>query len=273
MNLMTLKITGYLIFSLIFISKAEANNISEQWKIINDAKASPDTSHIKQLGDIVRHLGRDLKNLEPESEELYNEAQHVLLSIPGHAEYYGNEIKNLTDGEIAGTSTAHTATRGWYFETLSRMPSPETVRVLGELLFDERNPFKGDPTDAPWQASCWGAEDAIFHLGLKNMPVKEGPFPFYEDDLHTWQLWYEQVRAGTRTFSFKGNDTVYTLAGPVTEASPSSPQTSHQPAGSQPAALPAQSSFPKLPIAIALVILLTAIFAVVTKSKKRFSKS
>lgn len=110
-----------------------------------------------------------------------------------------------------------------------RLQGPDTVRVLGELLFDERNPWeKTNFTDSglPLTNALYAVE-SLHKLGLKNPPVLS-EHTAYADDLHTWQLWYQQVKAGNRTFSFKGDDTVYTLAGPVAanDASPPS-ATSH----------------------------------------------
>jgi len=80
--------------------------------------------------------------------------------------------------------------------------------VLGELLFDERDPWKGIPTDATWMPSCSLAVVALHNLGLENPPVNTS-YADYRNDLRTWQLWFEQVRAGNRTFSFKADKKVY----------------------------------------------------------------
>ncbi len=61
------------------------------------------------------------------------------------------------------------------------------------------------------------AAQALANL-IESPPLQKDPEGYFESDVHPWQLWYEQVKAGTRTFRFKGDPQEYSLAGPVDQA-------------------------------------------------------
>jgi hypothetical protein len=248
-------------------SEERAAWFAERWKIIEEAHVRPDEKAIKNLGAIARGLGRKKEELTPETKELYDAAVRTLLAIPGHAEWSGKEIKAMTDDAVNRTGLQFEGRREWHFETLSQLQSPETVKVLGEQLFDDRSPFKGPPNDAEWIPSSNFAVSALHKLGLDNAPVKS----IYADprnDLRTWQLWFEQVRAGTRTFSFKGDKTIYSLTGPVStaldpsEVRPAAPQPAPGSASVSPG-----SSNPSVWIALSL-----AVVALIFAAKLAFTR-
>ena len=111
------------------------------------------------------------------------------------------------------------------FEKLSLMPSPETVRVLGGFLSDPWGLLPNAKPGGNYSNDKQGlsphasrAMSALAKLPLENRPVQSPPDQiYYWNDINTWKLWYEQVKAGTRTFRFKGDPQEYSLAGPVTE--------------------------------------------------------
>ncbi|MCW1925656.1 hypothetical protein OKA05_24065 [Luteolibacter arcticus] len=201
---------------------------ARQLAAIEERKALPPEQAIPNLGKWVRKYSLNT-HVEKGDRVVYSSARDLLLSIPGHAEWFGKEIKAMTDNEINRTGLQFEGGRGWYFQTLSHLQSPETVKVLGAQLFDERSPFEGPINEAEWMPSSCFAVISLHNLGLENPPVKSKN-PDHRNDVRSWQLWFEQVRAGTRTFSFKGDKTIYSLAGPVStaldpsEARPGSPQ-------------------------------------------------
>jgi len=150
--------------------------------------------------------------------------QSALMAIPGHAEYYDQKIRKSMDDEMAGSGKGDGAQRMRDFQTLGQLPSPETVKVLGELLYDDRDPSKGMPMDDATRpyANFRCASMALTRLGIKKAPMKNKyPYPngtvgYDDSEVETWKVWYEQVKAGTRTFSFEGDDTNYNLAGRTT---------------------------------------------------------
>src|SRR5690606_26228155 len=52
-------------------------------------------------------------------------------------------------------------------------------------------------------------------LPLTFKPVKRAGYTFPYEYVYAWQNWYEQIKAGSRTFRFEGDPTEYDLNGPV----------------------------------------------------------
>ncbi len=105
---------------------------------------------------------------------------------------------------------------------LQNLPGSESVRVLGELLYDleDTQPpvtkgFSPDAFGPPPNALL--AVDALRSL-LDHPPVLVTGPQFRQRDLPIWQDWYEQIKAGKRTFRFKDDPSEYDLDGPATKA-------------------------------------------------------
>jgi hypothetical protein len=181
-------------------------------KTIDSLREVPRDEAIPRLGSFVFKLSKPAE-MEHGDRPVYQAAKKMLITIPEYAIWYEKRIKELTDRDISGLGDHRE--RYWCFEILSEIQSAESVRVLGELLFDGRDPWKspewGDG-GRPY-ANSFHAVRALHHLGIRNPPT--GKYVDLPADVRTWQLWFEQVRAGTRTFSFEGSDTIYSLEGPV----------------------------------------------------------
>jgi hypothetical protein len=262
---------GFLTFCATAKTKKEEDDwVREKWDIINAAKIEKNESSLEALGLLVRAAGiNNAKGeLSPKEQEVFQAAREAFIETPNHLDYLLGKIEETTNQDLNG-DYSNGRMRSVYFEILQQLQTPEAVSALGRLLFDENDPWK----DMHWDdggrplPNSYVALMCLGQMGINNPPT-HGPEPRYTTDLRPWQLWFEQVRAGTRTFSFVGSDTVYTLNGPVAEESTPAPITTRQPA-SPSAARPVQPSFPKLPLAIALVVLLTAIFAIVMRSQTR----
>ncbi|QJE94747.1 hypothetical protein [Luteolibacter luteus] len=219
-----------LLLILGFCHPAEADGDREAWLsekrliIENVRSGKDDETAVEELGRLVRSLGGKEKSLGDDERLLFQEAVETLSSDPSYAQHFASRIARITDEEIAKTWTEHSSQRGWYFQTLTELRRPETIKILGELVFDERDPWKSEDWGdggRPY-SNCYHAVETLHKLGLRNPPVARD-YPDVYGDVRTWQLWYEQVRAGTRTFSFEGDDTIYTLAGPVKESRESGP--------------------------------------------------
>ena len=174
-------------------------------------------------------LGRALRvgekqKMNDQEIEVYRRIQKILIDTHGHAEYYENRIKTAQRRQKSamGTYAYGPATNDYQnekmygFETLGHLPSPETVRVLGDFLFDDwvsQPDLK--PPDLESPASS-GALRALATLPLENKPIPVRPDRLLpERDIHPWRLWYQQVKAGTRPFRFEGDPQEYNLDGPV----------------------------------------------------------
>lgn len=111
--------------------------------------------------------------------------------------------------------------RGWGLSPLGKLPVPASVRVLGEFLYDDELPGHASELEAAMNGgSRPNNMIAIRALGrlVEKPPVQGDPENYTRDDVRAWQLWFEQVKAGNRTFRFKGNPQEYNLAGPALEA-------------------------------------------------------
>lgn len=186
-------------------------------QIIEAQKTAPPEKAIAALGDIVGKLAKDG---EPELKEsgVFQMAKAKLINIPGHADFLGREIRRLADAEYNHTSEVASNDRRWFLHILGQLPSVETVKVLGELLYDERDPTNGSPSDSPYVPNSVAAAYGLRELNLRDSPPEaEGGA---RQEVVAWQVWYESIRAGKRTFSFRGVDTIYTINGPVGAIAP-----------------------------------------------------
>jgi hypothetical protein len=173
---------------------------------------------------------KDSPNWEKGDRPVFHAAQSALLSITGHAEYYRDRIlKAESDMEAEWNKDrffsikyAHFSNeRTLVFGTLKHLPSPETVRVLGELLSYEWVPPNNATADDEHR------QPPLSHFALRTMcslPLIGKPTTLggqyidpadVEKDLPAWRNWYEQIKSGNRTFRFEGDPTEYDLNGPA----------------------------------------------------------
>lgn len=185
----------------------------ERMDEISRIDSLPVDQRIERLGVLVGIGVRS--DLDEEQRQVFLAARSSLLSIPGHAGWFGSRIRRITDDAVAGNPNPyHSHQRGWDFQVLGLLRSPESVGVLGELLFDERNPFKDVHSDAPWSPNSANAAYTLSGMNIVGRPSR-GDLRTNASDLRAWQLWFEQVRAGTRTFSFEDDPAIYSLSGSV----------------------------------------------------------
>lgn len=211
---------------LYYGAAAEARGSVSQRKSLGNLEAKVEACRemepseaIPILGSMIVKLARKNIYQIPERVAVYDKARDLMLSIPGHARYYANEIKReqATVASLpanTGDRVGYDRNRAYHFETLQYMPSPETIRILGEFLSDEidvQAPSK--PTD-DWgenpRPNCWSATATIMHIGLRDAPV-EYQADWTKDDsaLSQTRAWWEEVKAGKRKFSFQGQNVEY----------------------------------------------------------------
>ena len=169
--------------------------------------------------------------------ELNEKLKNALLAIPGHAAYYRDEINKARakfeealqggDETLIGETRQYLAGKLLFdFPTLDHLPSVETVRILGEFLSDERGYVKmpEHPTLEDLTTDVSGSP--VFRraaASLGKLPILNKPLPASTqfrtpDDVKPWKQWYEQIKAGNRTFRFEGDPTEYDLNGPAPKA-------------------------------------------------------
>ena len=235
---------------------------------------------IEYLGTLA---GMSWGSMDHEQTEVFVRAQGMLLAIPGHAEYYAEKLnkdrevldnyKNSNPGSSGPYLSTLVTDQMYAFKTLGSLPSVETVRVLGELLDDERGmhpPIPGKAYDGGEVPNSWLAAEALTRLPIVSKPTTLQWNRIYDNDLeavtHAWKLWYQQVKAGNRTFRFEGDATEYNLNGPLTNPAVGG-LNSRERSTSPAASLPPPHSQNKRMIVVLLLALLI-LFAAVWKVRR-----
>lgn len=187
--------------------ESSGNTAIERWTTLaNEADQMPVDQRIDYLS---RMLITDEGDVGDHMIEVYKRVQEILISTPGHAEYFGRKI----------AKTPRNSDRNYWYQYLANMPSPETVRVLGELLADDSERPELADDDSNLEAYMMAmpnsdrAVEALTKL-LDNPPPNGFPDYIFSRDLETWRNWYEDVKSGRQTFRFKGDPVHYDLREP-----------------------------------------------------------
>jgi hypothetical protein len=143
-----------------------------------------------------------------------------MLSLPGHAQYFADALEEeraaLKPGEYRRRFESHL--NQYLAETLCHLPSPETVKVLGFYLNDERDTEsiqsrRGNDV-LPGPPPPLMALKSLCDLGIDGCPVPSRPFfsqrsPEHMANLETMRKWYAAIKSGKQPFSFKGQSVEY----------------------------------------------------------------
>jgi hypothetical protein len=248
----------------------------ERWRLaIKEAGDLPPEEAIPLLGSCVRKMNRESLYQIEERWEVLAEAQNALISIPGHAEYYGRRLKKGRDRYEEALASGIPGAAGPPLVTLhnmqmeaqdvlSQLPSAETVRVLGELLYDERG--RRTQPRAPGEEFTGEVPNFAPALGaLKRLPLVNNPGASEAPGmLETYRLWYEQIKAGNRTFRFEGDPHEYSLDGPVATIAVSTerPSRAARQSVANPEEEPQAETGPPIGVVIvaSVILLLSALF-------------
>jgi hypothetical protein len=164
---------------------------------------------------------RYLDNTNVDEVALRQDIQNTLLSIPGHAKYFADEIRKKQEAvkdlpPNTGERVNYDSMRRWNFETLQHLPSPETVKELGSFFHDDKD-LAVAPPSRPGDYGCAGgsppssilAVEAMSRLGIRIAPN----YDIYALDplanISPWQSWWEEIKSGKKAFSFKGQKVEY----------------------------------------------------------------
>jgi hypothetical protein len=198
----------------------EAQIISNTKRLYEEIRAdAPQNVKIEKMGDLLRRIDSpEQYNVHGEdAKSLREKIQKEISKIPGHAEFFGAKIKeeqervkNIPLRSLPGRIEYNTRRYTYISKVLINIPSPETIRVLGEFLWDEKDNQPVGPNDD------WGAIEAnanlaglaLSQIGLRNPPV-ETVFMGSPTEFQVWRAWYEEVKSGKRAFSFKGQNVEY----------------------------------------------------------------
>jgi hypothetical protein len=175
---------------------------------------------IPDLGEALRKLSRENIFQVRERIEVYELVQSTLLSVPGHARFFADEIRR-EQKEVAqypantGPRISYDRNRSKYFITLTHLPSPETIAVLGEFLSDDIDtPRLRISPHSDWgenpRANSFTSTNALSLIGLRDPPASKDSYDADPDaHLAKSRAWWEEVKTGERTFSFKGQAVEY----------------------------------------------------------------
>lgn len=202
-----------LIFSVI-LQLSNGKNIEEGLRdILEQTKKNPTRENVLKLGGAIRGNYRYQELLTQDALAVTIEVSEALCKIPGHAQYFADEIERLiADPANKGSSIRQ---RSWYIEeTLPHLPSPETIWVLGNYLHDERyTPMKGLDNSGATPESSYLATNALRWIGLRESEdaIRTEKGSRYSDvyDVKKLRAWWEEIKSGKRTFSFKGQKVEY----------------------------------------------------------------
>jgi len=171
----------------------------------------PHEEQIKTLGNIVGPVGTN-PIMDDEQRAVFEKARQLLLAIPGHAQYFADALEaersKLKPGQTGGMYDTHRFS--YLQETLAHLPSPETIRVLGNYLADDRDTPPPQPSDcisAP--ENSFMASEVLVKIGLRNPPVSEIGIYRDRDNLAKHRAWWEKIKSGALAFSFVGRNVEY----------------------------------------------------------------
>jgi hypothetical protein len=148
--------------------------------------------------------------------------------LRNHEDFPGILVERLEefrrDWKATGISNRYCFERLNLIRAMGEMPDVRVVEKLGELLYDME--WTEDPIEHARRGADYGlvspngklAARALAKL-VENPPLNKDPENYLDSDVEPWRLWYEQLKAGNRTFRFKGDPQEYSLSGPATAMS------------------------------------------------------
>jgi hypothetical protein len=206
---------------------------------------------IPALGEFIG-IGRyGPSSMDDEQRAIFDKARSALLAIPGHAKYYQDKIERTRaftkhyyglskeeqrkiqeqfrdQQQDISKEINYDGVRGDAFDILGLLPSPETVAVLGHYLEDSEGrdgkDLLGDPihtgSDAiPRPPNCGIAYFALGRLGIEQPPIPPTDMEdrvLNQERVDVWKQWWSEIKAGKRTYRFKGSPIEYGADGPAT---------------------------------------------------------
>lgn len=190
----------------------QARSEVELWKAkIREAEYLEPAQKVEMLWLGLRNMGWRSK-VQPQFTEIaqtYRQIQAVLLALPDHAKWFENEIERRRASPINTLENGTYSDYRYKFlvEALPNLPSPESVRVLGHYLSDDRDPSgnQGDSISLPENSvlACVG----LSAIGLRNPPQINRTE--WNVDREPWSRWFSKIQSGELAFSFVGQDVEY----------------------------------------------------------------
>lgn len=185
------------------ISPEELENekrMINRWEdALAESAAWPDHVKLDNFGRGLRQIGslRSQPGYSDELDSTYNRIQHEVLRIPGNAQYFIDKINVESDKFEKGEDFSR-LDRVYSIATLGHIPIPESIKGLGELLWDERG-------RTPSGGELSNAQLAAQHLSFMNIRDKpavgdEGYFTI--ELVGLYRNWYKRIKSGDLALSF-----------------------------------------------------------------------
>ena len=212
----------------------DSTAVADGWQIIEEVREKSIEEKHQKLRGIIGGLGPLAAHGKPphyngsssrtaEQEELFRAAQGLLLSTPGHAEYFGGKIRewrahaeSLSESEQKAAYESAYANylrqRMWAIKILQNLPSPETAGVMAGFLDDDHKRY--EVTGVPYGLSNMEEAARVLISILESPPSQSLHAP------EKWRQWRKEVEAGKTTFRLKGSPQTYDFDGPKDPKSP-----------------------------------------------------
>ncbi len=224
-----------------FATKEVRESLQRYVETLAGMESIPPDEAISKLSEM---MVRTFRWQNDKSIAVYKSAQQKLLSIPNHTKYFTDKIEEAYESNAERVRTFESqpewkaamakmeqtgeGSKGM-FDLLSRMwgdyaeicsvnlgmlghiPSTDSVRALGNYLQDRDEPDIESHSPGTWSR----AAESLTEL------ISDGPMQTWQasyEDVPKWQNWFDEVKAGKRTFRFVGSDVDYTLDGPADAA-------------------------------------------------------
>jgi hypothetical protein len=215
-----LSLSAQAVPELVEAGKKNAQLQAELWtKNLDESRQMNKQNKFEFLALGLRNMGHQM-NYEQNRvfvNDIYKAIQQEFYKDDNYINFFTQKIE--TERAKVAEHSYHSGTRNSFNDlrvdiirdTLCHLPSPATVRVLGHYLSDERDTPPPRYRGQDWidcESNAYQACTALEKIGLRNAPVPPRSVQS-ESNLATWRLWWAQVEAGTRSFSFEGEDVEY----------------------------------------------------------------
>lgn len=161
----------------------------ELWESkLDESRGKANEVKLSELWLGLRNMGyrKTRPGHSPAVDDIYRKLQSELLSIPGHAEFYAKPIWESYRAYRDPSHPKHSGSANWFsgeaqygLETLKHLPSPETVKVLGEMLPEEWEADRlGGPRESDMTYPSALAKQAAWTL--LDLPLRNKPTPHFE---------------------------------------------------------------------------------------------